>query len=693
MPFLPDSLRKTFLVILAALLFATALPTFLAVFFEYRQSEEAAASRMRQVVRLQRAYLDRWSRLHVLEEIRSLTGLKSVQARDYPAMLDDFLAVSENRTDLLDLVYVNRYGRPAVSTAMGVVGETELDLTDRDYYQAARRGEEMVASLVVSRVRDEPILIFSVPLENEGIFDGLLFGSVRMTQIAALSQSQTFGKTGRFRLFDGTGRPFEAKGGGEPFFDASTTRLNGSLLTKVDDQGRPSLLFVKPAGFSDLFIGALMDMGEVHDQALQMKGVTVASLLFLGGLGTLLFFLLFHRLSRAHGIVAADLAAAEGGDYTPLPEESLRSLPLELRRIAQAVNDLKGTVSLSLETLRDTGLRDPLTGLHNRLFFEESLRELADGREDPLSIVMCDINGLKLINDGLGHLWGDRLIEKAARVLRQSARPGDVVARIGGDEFALIFSRSSEARERAFEEKLLQSLGDDEDDLPLYMAWGIAQGEAKRRSLESIVQEADERMYARKESRREKTQQAILDVFLSQIQRREKRRISHMARCRSLMEAFLQSRPGFDEPFRRRMARLASLHDIGIIAVDGAILSKEGPLDADQWRAVQVHPEAGSRIASAIPHLADLAEAILHHHQRWDGQGYPLRKNPLAGEAIPLESRLMNLVDAYESMTHRTYRAPLTHREAIDEIERCSGSQFDPQWARAFVAFLKTWNG
>lgn len=353
------------------------------------------------------------------------------------------------------------------------------------------------------------------------------------------------------------------------------------------------------------------------------------------------------------------------------------------------MEDLKEKVCKSIQEVREMSVRDSLTGLHNRRYFEEEVSRLGRGDQDPITVAMCDVNGLKLVNDALGHEWGDKLINKAATVLKDVSQPGDTVARLGGDEFALLVPNSSEKRDIGAELKARLEQADSNGDIPLQMAWGIATGEASRRSIEEIIKDADERMYARKETQRDDARDAILTFFLRMISSREGRKVGHMKRCRSIMAAFVPTIDEVDEIFRKRMIRLAEIHDIGLVGVDPKILGKKGPLTDEERKEVRSHPEIGYRIAIAAPTLSDLADAILHHHQRWDGTGYPFRKDPVSGKGIPLESRIMNLVDSYEAMTHKYYGKSMTHEEAIEEIRRCSGTQYDPEWADRFLAFLK----
>ena len=705
MPFhLPDSAKKTFFLVLAVLIAASALATFLVIANERRHVLETAIEATEHAVELQATYLNRWFERNILEDVRGLTGLSSVRSRNLQAMATDFRALADDRTDLADLVYIDGTGRPrASSSTTDPLGEADLDFSDRDYFKAAQKGEESISPILRSRFDGNLLIIFSVPLFQGQDFDGLILGSVRLAHLANMIQDQRFGKTGRFRLFDGSGQSLEnlaENGEGTPLFDAAQVREEGSLTTRLSKaSGEQVLRHVRPIAHSGLFVGAELDFAEIYASTGRMTDMTLLSLLLLGGLGVALFSLLFHRLARSLDVVTSDLARASEGDYDAMAEETLAGLPLELRRIGRAIEDLKGRIKTSIAEIREGGIRDSLTGLHNRQFFEESLRRLSRGDDDPVTIVMFDVNGLKLVNDGLGHLWGDRLLEKAATILREVAGPDDIVARIGGDEFVLILPRSDDERERQLEERLKARLREregaepeSEEDIPLYMAWGLARGHGAVRSLDEVLKDADEKMYARKETRRADTQRAILDVFLRQIHNKERRRINHMERCEALMEAFLLSLPEIKASFRERMTRLASLHDIGFVGIDADIVGKQGPLNEEEWRAIRSHPEIGYRIAAAVPHLADLAEAILHHHQRWDGKGYPLRDDrPLVGEAIPLESRIMSLVDAYEAMTGCAYAPPKSHREALAEIDRCSGTQFDPQWAETFIQFLQDW--
>lgn len=690
----PNSVKKSFAMVMVVLMLVTALPIFLFAHRELTNAKESASEVMKNAVTLQAAHMARWIDI-TMEEIRVISGLSSVRSRDFQAMAIDFKVIATDRTDLMDMVYIDTAGKPLVRSAGGVVESTNISVADRDYFLAAMEGKEWISSVLISRVRDEPIIIFSVPLlDQEGVFDGLVFGSVRIAHLSNLLSKQRFGSGGTFQLFDGMGCPlgddftsYDPRN--HPHFDVAKAREEGELI--VEDESSETLTYVMPIPGSDLFVGGSLSLGEIRAGARRLVKATTTALALLSLIGLALFLSLTRKISRSLDTLADSLSSVAEGDYSPMDSSGFPPLPKELRDIAEAIEYLKEQVRASIEEIREQGIRDSLTGLHNRRFFEETIRELGKGHMDPVTVVMCDVNGLKLINDGMGHKWGDRLIERAKEVLLEIAGEQDTVARIGGDEFAVVMPQNDGSGVDLRFRDAMASFNSEGSDIPLHMAWGTASGNAASRSIDEIVKDADERMYALKEVQREDARGGILKFFLNTIKRREKRRTSHMDRCRSIMDRFLKTVPEMDSPFRKKMVRLAAIHDIGLIGVDSEILAKKGPLSDEEMREVKSHPEIGYRIAFAVPNLSDLADAILHHHQRWDGQGYPLRKSPVSGEDIPLESRIMSLVDSYEAMTHREYLSVLSHSEAIEEIRACAGSQFDPIWAERFASFLETW--
>ncbi|HPR89959.1 MAG TPA: diguanylate cyclase, partial [Synergistaceae bacterium] len=336
---------------------------------------------------------------------------------------------------------------------------------------------------------------------------------------------------------------------------------------------------------------------------------------------------------------------------------------------------------------------DALTGLYNRNFYYDYIDHSNNTGIYPLGYIIGDVNGLKMINDTLGHKAGDELIVAAAHSLANAGRKTDIVARIGGDEFAMLLPESTEEtagevlrRIRAEIDKYKRG----EDSLPLNIACGAATTSGRIQNIEALLSEADKQMYASKQLEKPHSKREILEYLSSRIHDLRKAshdRKRHMAACEAIMEAFVREQPDIAPEKKEFLILLAKNHDIGFTEIPSEITEKPGPLTDEEYLLVQRHPETGARIASLFPELADLAEPIRLHHRWWNGKGYPAGDG---GEAIPLESRLMAIVDAYEAMTgDKIYRTPLSPEEALKELHRCAGSQFDPVWTERFITFFR----
>lgn len=338
------------------------------------------------------------------------------------------------------------------------------------------------------------------------------------------------------------------------------------------------------------------------------------------------------------------------------------------------------------EKLRYLSYHDVLTGLYNRVFLEEEMGRLAD--DEDLCIILGDVNGLKLVNDAFGHREGDRLLVRIANILRRAAGEESIVARWGGDEFAIILP-SCEKRNPA---AVLQAIreGCQQEGCGAVMP-SLALGMARRRglheSLEDVIIRAEDRMYRQKLSESSSIRSAILASLTNTLREKSFETEEHAERTRKLATD-MGRRLGLFESTLEELSLMATLHDIGKIATPDHILTKEGPLTAEEWEVIKKHPEVGYRITHASPDLAPIAESILAHHEWWDGGGYP---RGLQGEEIPLVARIIALVDAYDVMTHgRPYKPAMTKQEALAELQRCAGSQFDPNLVEVFVEMIES---
>ncbi|WP_003543358.1 HD domain-containing phosphohydrolase [Desulfotomaculum nigrificans] len=329
---------------------------------------------------------------------------------------------------------------------------------------------------------------------------------------------------------------------------------------------------------------------------------------------------------------------------------------------------------------------DSLTGLFNRRFMEEQIKRLDMSRELSLTVIMGDVNGLKLVNNVFGHEDGDKLLKKAAETIKESCRKEDIIARWGGDEFLILMPRTSaKTAEEIIERIKNRCLKDSDGPVQLSIAMGYAVKTKASESLWQIVKEAEEWMYRHKLLESKSYHNGIINTLLATLFAKSMETEEHAERLKNYCLT-IDREMGLSVKELGELALLAVLHDIGKVGIKESVLQKPGPLTAAEWEEMKKHPEIGYRIARNIPELSAVAEYILAHHERWDGKGYP---RGLKGEEIPLLCRILAVADAYDAMTNdRTYRKALSREEAIAEIKRNAGTQFEPIVADVFLNII-----
>jgi two-component system, cell cycle response regulator len=333
----------------------------------------------------------------------------------------------------------------------------------------------------------------------------------------------------------------------------------------------------------------------------------------------------------------------------------------------------------------DEAITDALTGLFNRrkLMFDLDGR-LADEHPVPTLVMLFDLDGFKGYNDTFGHPAGDALLARLGGKLATVSGEHGAAYRLGGDEFCLIATASPAEVERVIDQACL-ALSERGEGFDVSTSFGAVMLPDEAADASEALRLADERLYAQKRSRSaegDRTMNALLDALTE----REPELLPHLEGVVALA-AETGRMLGLRRDELHELAKAAELHDLGKLAVPDEILHKRGALDEREWEFIHQHTVVGERILRASPAYQNVATIVRSSHERWDGSGYP---DGLAGEAIPLASRIICVCDAYDAMiSERPYRPALTPEDALAEIERCSGTMFDPTVARVLVAHVR----
>jgi putative nucleotidyltransferase with HDIG domain len=292
--------------------------------------------------------------------------------------------------------------------------------------------------------------------------------------------------------------------------------------------------------------------------------------------------------------------------------------------------------------------------------------------------VLCDLDGFKAYNDTFGHPAGDALLARLGAALRRAAdAAGGRAYRIGGDEFCALLPAGAAV------EPMVAALTERGDGFAIGASCGVVALPAETADPDRALLLADRRLYADKHSRRDPAGRQSSAVLLRAVKERDPGLDGHAAAVGALAEATARVL-GMAEADVEVVRHAGELHDVGKIAIPDELLDKPGPLDDGEWAFMRRHPVIGERIVAAAPALAAVAPLVRSSHERWDGTGYPDR---VRGAAVPLGARIVAVSEAFDAMTtEQPYRAAVAPGAALAELERCAGTQFDPDVVAAFAA-------
>lgn len=334
---------------------------------------------------------------------------------------------------------------------------------------------------------------------------------------------------------------------------------------------------------------------------------------------------------------------------------------------------------------------DLLTGLYNRFYMERELRLFDTEQNLPLTIMICDIDGLRLINNAYGHNIGDYVIGIAAKIIQQRSGKKGIVANMGAGEFMVLLPNTNpviaEGIRKNIKAAVLKHNADNifaSHELNLSVAYETRK--TMEISIDELLVQVEENLKKRKLLARHSAYSATVSSIMATLYAKNHKTEEHGLRLGLIAKA-IGEKMGLNVNDLADLRLLGQLHDIGKIGVDDRILNKPGELTSDEWEQMKKHPLIKHNIVTATPQLSHIANYILTHHERFDGTGYPAG---LAGEEIPLISRILAVADAYDAMTEaRVYREALSEEVAINEIKTNSGTQFDPEVVAVFVKLLE----
>ncbi len=360
------------------------------------------------------------------------------------------------------------------------------------------------------------------------------------------------------------------------------------------------------------------------------------------------------------------------------------------RKLIDSLAELLGNIIQGHENykkLKYMANHDRLTSLYNHNFFEAEMHRLDFSAKLPISIILTDINGLTLFNESLSYRVGDEILKKVAGIIKDKVRRRDVVARWGEDEFSILMPQTDSAETETVKGRIEEACEEIEiEGISLSLSLGYATKYRPEVDLHETMNEARENLDKNKLIKSESSKNKIVQSLLSALRAKSEETEEHSDRMAELSHK-LGQRAGLSDAELDDLSLLANLHDIGKTTISEDLLKKPGSLNDKEWEKIKKHPRIGHNIVSTTEEFAHIAEAILHHHEHWDGQGYP---EGLEGEEIPLLSRIIAIVDAYDVITNeRAYKEAGSHQEAINELKKSAGSHFDPELVDEFIDIME----
>ena len=391
----------------------------------------------------------------------------------------------------------------------------------------------------------------------------------------------------------------------------------------------------------------------------------------------------FEKFKESGILEPYEFALSELGDDSIY---QLRFSRINDDRILAVISDITAQKEVQAKIVEFAN-NDTLTGIYNRNYFEKYISSI-DKKIDQYGIMICDVDAMKFVNDILGHLEGDKHLEFVAKLLGENTPENSLLARIGGDEFAVIIKNVSTDEMKEMKKNIINELNNynvDNSFIDAKLSIGYAVKQSDDDNIRKLFKEADQAMYLEKLSHRYTFKTGNVSLLIKMLKERNLETEEHIKKLDYYCVA-VAKKLNAKESFINKISLFARFHDIGKIGISDNILLKPDKLTNEEYDEIKKHAEIGYRIAKSITEIEHISDLIYRHHEWYNGEGYPFK---LKGEEIPLECRILSVVDAYDVMTSgRPYRRAISKKGAIEELIRFKSTQFDSHIVDLFIEVL-----
>ncbi|WP_051280182.1 sensor domain-containing diguanylate cyclase/phosphohydrolase [Anaerovorax odorimutans] len=323
---------------------------------------------------------------------------------------------------------------------------------------------------------------------------------------------------------------------------------------------------------------------------------------------------------------------------------------------------------------------DQLTGLYNRRFYEEEIKRLDTKRNLPITLVLADVNGLKLINDAFGHLVGDKLLKKIAQIIKSGCRSDDIIARIGGDEFILLLPKTDSIEAEKIVKRINLAISKEKvEQIFCSVSFGWETKKDVTQDIRQAYRQAEDYMYRHKLCESTSMRNETIKVIMNTFYQKNKKEQQHCERVSKICESFGNALSmSISEVKELKMAGL--FHDIGKIGMNDKLLGKKH-LNEKEEADIKRHSEIGYHILRSVNEFAPIAKYVLYHHERIDGKGYP---RELKGNEIPIQSKIISIIDYYDILTNENNNN-YSKLKIIEELRKNANTKFDSELVELFI--------